>query len=86
MSTTAPALPDVIRKEIDHFADEAKAYQAGSVPDEVFKPFRLTQGIYGQRQQGVQMVRIKVPGGQLNAAQTRALSEASRRFAPRGIA
>lgn len=86
MSTLAPALPDVVRKEIDHFADRATSYKAGAVPDEEFKPFRLVQGIYGQRQPDVHMVRIKIPGGQLNAAQTRALSEASRRFAPRGIA
>ncbi|HTB22139.1 MAG TPA: nitrite/sulfite reductase [bacterium] len=86
MSTSVTPLPDVVRKEIDHFADEAKAYKAGAVPDEIFKPFRLVQGIYGQRQHDVQMVRIKIPGGQLNAAQTRAISEASRRFAPRGIA
>src|SRR5665213_1450867 len=86
MSTSAPALPDIIRKEIDHFADEAKSYQAGSIVADVFRPFRLVHGIYGQKQPDVQMVRIKVPGGQLNATQTRALSEASRRFAPRGIA
>ena len=86
MTSSTIILPDVIRKEIDHFADKSKDYRAGLVPDEEFKPFRLVHGIYGQRQENVQMVRIKIPGGQLNAAQTRALSEASRRFAPRGIA
>jgi sulfite reductase beta subunit-like hemoprotein len=86
MSTVTPTLPDLIRKEIENFESKAKEYRAGTFADEAFKPFRLVHGIYGQRQENVQMVRIKVPGGQLNALQTRTLSEASRRFAPRGIA
>jgi sulfite reductase beta subunit-like hemoprotein len=86
MSTLSTAFPEVIRREIDHFAEQAKEYRAGAVADEVFKPFRLVHGVYGQRQENVQMVRIKVPGGQLSATQARALSEASRIYAPRGIA
>ena len=86
MSSLSTAFPEVIRKEIDHFADQSKEYRASAIADEVFKPFRLVHGIYGQRQENVQMVRIKIPGGQLSATQARALSEASRLYAPRGIA
>jgi len=86
MTTVNTGLPDVVRKEIDNFAAKARDYKAGAIPDEEFKPFRLVHGIYGQRQENVQMVRIKVPGGQLSAAQARVLAEASRRFAPRGLA
>lgn len=63
MSAVKSPFPDVIRQEIDHFAKQAVDYKAGLVPDEEFKPFRLVHGIYGQRQENVQMVRIKVPGG-----------------------
>ncbi len=83
---TLPALPDVVRSEIDRFAERSQAYKAGQVPDEEFKPYRLTHGIYGQRQPDVQMVRIKIPGGRMSAAQARTLSEATRDYSPRGLA
>ncbi len=78
-------IPDVVRQEIDHFSAQVKAYRAGSVPDEAFKPFRLVHGIYGQRQDDVQMMRIKVPGGQLSAVQARTLGDVARDYAPLGI-
>jgi sulfite reductase beta subunit-like hemoprotein len=79
------SIPDVVRQEIDHFAAKVKDYRAGQMPDEQFKPFRLVHGIYGQRQDDVQMMRIKVPGGQLNAAQARVLGDVCRDWAPLGI-
>jgi sulfite reductase beta subunit-like hemoprotein len=86
MSPSAPSkLPDVVRHEIDNFAAKVKDLRSGAMPDEQFKPFRLVHGIYGQRQEDVQMVRIKVPGGQLNAAQARVLGDVCRDFAPRGL-
>lgn len=86
MSTQSPpSIPDVVRREIDHFSGQIKAYRAGEIPDETFKPFRLVHGVYGQRQANVQMVRIKIPGGQLSAAQARVLAEACERWAPRRL-
>ena len=82
---TSPALPDVVRQEIDNFAAKVKDLRSGAMPDEQFKPFRLVHGIYGQRQDDVQMIRIKVPGGQLNAAQARVLGDLCRDWAPLGI-
>ncbi|HXB98164.1 MAG TPA: nitrite/sulfite reductase [bacterium] len=84
-STSITPLPDVVRREIDHFSGQVVEYRAGSVPDEQFKPFRLVHGIYGQRQENVQMMRIKVPGGQLSSAQSRRLGEICRDFAPRKL-
>ncbi len=86
MNPSSTAIPTAVREEIQTFSKRAADYRAGQVPDEEFKPYRLVHGVYGQRQEGVQMVRIKVPGGRLNAAQTRALSEAARVYAPRGLA
>jgi sulfite reductase beta subunit-like hemoprotein len=84
MSTTK-TLPDAVRQEIDNFKAKVQDYRAGSMPDEQFKPFRLVHGIYGQRQEDVQMMRIKVPGGQLSAAQARVLGDVCRDWAPLGI-
>ena len=85
MNSPFTALPDVVRQEIDHFSGQVKEYRAGTVADEQFKPFRLVHGIYGQRQENVQMMRIKVPGGQLSADQARLLGQVCRDFAPRKL-
>ena len=49
--------------DVDEFEAGLKAFQSGSMPEERFTPFRLQMGVYGQRQEGVQMVRVKLPGG-----------------------
>ena len=55
--------------EITTIAERIEQLRRGEITDEQFRPFRLKHGIYGQRQPGVQMVRVKVPSGVLNAAQ-----------------
>lgn len=63
--------------EIDRFESEAHRFLNGELDPDVFKRFRLKQGIYGQRQPGVQMVRIKIPFGELTPAQMRAIAQIS---------
>jgi len=55
--------------DIEEYEAGLKAYLSGRMPEERFLPFRLQMGVYGQRQDGVQMVRIKLPGGHLTPAQ-----------------
>jgi len=55
--------------DVDEFEAGYKAFRAGTMSEERFTPFRLQMGVYGQRQEGVQMVRIKLPGGLLTATQ-----------------
>jgi len=55
--------------DVDEFEAGYKAFRAGTMSEERFTPFRLQMGVYGQRQEGVQMVRIKLPGGLLTAEQ-----------------
>ena len=45
----------LVREEIETFRGKAKAFLAGEIPEDEFRPFRLKHGIYGQRQPGVQM-------------------------------
>lgn len=71
----------VVREEIETFRRKAQAFLAGEIPEEEFRPFRLKHGIYGQRQPGVQMVRCKIPGGLLTAAQMEQLAKISDAFA-----
>ncbi|MES2202046.1 MAG: nitrite/sulfite reductase [candidate division FCPU426 bacterium] len=81
---TSP-ISEAIKNEISNYQDKVQGYRAGQVPDEEFKPFRLLHGVYGQRQQDVQMMRIKIPGGQMNAVQVKRLGDVARIFAPLGI-
>jgi len=55
--------------DVDEFEAGYKAFRAGTMSEERFTPFRLQMGVYGQRQEGVQMVRIKLPGGLLTPDQ-----------------
>jgi sulfite reductase beta subunit-like hemoprotein len=70
----------VVREEIETFRERSQAYLAGEITDDQFRPFRLRHGIYGQRQAGVQMVRCKIPGGLLTAAQTEQLGRIADEF------
>ncbi|UVT15519.1 MAG: sulfurtransferase TusA family protein [Nitrospira sp.] len=74
-------IPSAIREEIETFEAEALRTLAGDVSTDLFKPFRLQYGIYGQRQPGVQMVRIKIPFGGMTANQLRRVAELADRYA-----
>jgi sulfite reductase beta subunit-like hemoprotein len=69
-----------VREEIERFRAKAEGVLAGAVTDDEFRPFRLRYGIYGQRQPGVQMVRTKVPGGAMTAAQMVRMAEVADEF------
>ncbi len=74
-------IPPSIAEEIETFEAEAMRALAGEVSNDLFKPFRLQYGIYGQRQAGVQMVRIKIPFGGISANQLRRVAELADRYA-----
>ncbi|MCZ6580307.1 MAG: hypothetical protein O6840_01600, partial [Nitrospirae bacterium] len=74
-------IPQEILEEIETFEDEVKRVQSGETSVEVFKPFRLQYGIYGQRQPDVQMVRIKIPFGGLTANQLRRIAQLADTYA-----
>src|SRR6266849_910555 len=75
------SIPSDIRREIESFEDEAAKVLRGELSQDLFRPFRLQHGIYGQRQPGVQMVRIKIPFGGLNSTQLRVIAEMADRYA-----
>ncbi len=68
-------IPPAILEEIEVFEGEAQRMLSGELSGDIFKPFRLQHGIYGQRQGGVQMFRIKIPFGGLTANQLRRVAE-----------
>ena len=69
-----------VRADIESFRRSSADFLAGRLTDDGFRPHRLRRGVYGQRQPGVQMIRTKVPGGLLTAAQMRQLARIADEF------
>ncbi len=63
------AIPPEITEEIDKFEQAVDDYLSQKISDSKFQRIRLQHGVYGQRQDGVQMIRIKIPQGGLTADQ-----------------
>jgi len=55
--------------ELTQYRQGVQDVLSGELDETRFQALRLQQGIYGQRQEGVNMVRIKLPGGVLSASQ-----------------
>ncbi len=53
----------IIEREFDDFDNEAEKFLGGELAEDQFIGFRLKQGVYGQRQPDVQMIRVKLPFG-----------------------
>ena len=70
-----------VEEEIERFEADAQRVARGEMSEDEFRPLRLKHGIYGQRQPGVQMVRVKIPAGVVSAGQLRLLAEIARQYA-----
>jgi sulfite reductase (ferredoxin) len=57
------------------------SFTQGDGPEEAFRKYRLARGVYGQRQPGVQMIRIKLPYGHLTADQLVRIADSSDKYA-----
>ncbi len=67
--------------DIEKFEEQLERFMSGEIDDDVFRVFRLTNGIYGQRQGGTnQMVRVKIPYGQMTPAQLDAMGTLASQF------
>ncbi|MBM3666155.1 MAG: nitrite/sulfite reductase [Actinobacteria bacterium] len=75
------AIP-ILEREFDDFDTEAASFLREEQSEEQFIGFRLKQGVYGQRQPDVQMVRIKLPFGGVTPEQMEMLAEVVERWAP----
>ena len=81
MQEIIAGLPDEVREELDLFERQVEDYLAGMTGEIKFQKIRLQMGVYAQRQDGVQMQRIKIPFGGLNSAQLRRLADVSDKYA-----
>lgn len=67
----------IVERDIIELAKKIEAFNNGTIDEEKFRSLRLARGIYGQRQEGVQMVRIKLPYGKVKSSQLRTISDVS---------
>lgn len=77
----AKVLP-VLQHELEDFETEATRFLRGEWEEAQFIGFRLKQGVYGQRQPNVQMIRVKLPFGGVTPDQMDAFAEVAERYAP----
>ena len=73
-------LPAYVEDELANYEQQIRKYRAGELDETKMQKLRLHFGTYAQRQEGVQMQRIKIPGGNLTADQLIRLADAADRF------
>ena len=70
-----------VRADIESFRDASQQFTKGELTADEFRPHRLRRGIYTQRQEGVHMIRTKVPGGIATALQFRVMGDLADKYA-----
>lgn len=59
----------LVEKDIIDLDKKIRQFREGKIDEEKFRSLRLARGVYGQRQKGVQMIRIKLPFGKISTKQ-----------------
>jgi sulfite reductase beta subunit-like hemoprotein len=72
----------ILEREFDDFDTESTRFLKGELEEDSFIKFRLKQGVYGQRQSAVQMVRIKLPLGGVSPDQLDAFADGIDKYVP----
>lgn len=71
----------LVEKDIIDLADKIAKFKNLQIDEEKFRSVRLARGVYGQRQPGVQMIRIKIPYGKMSFRQLRKIADLSDEYA-----
>lgn len=71
----------IVQKDIIDLEKKIREFREGKLHDEKFRSLRLARGIYGQRQPGVQMIRIKLPFGKVTFKQLLKIADISDEYA-----
>ncbi|MBI1976245.1 MAG: nitrite/sulfite reductase [Candidatus Omnitrophica bacterium] len=70
----------VQEEEVGSFGQSVAEFQKGEKRPVEFKQCRILQGVYGQRQEGKFMIRVKIPLGRLDADQLERIAEVTEWF------
>lgn len=71
----------VVERDILELEQKIFAYKNKKIDEEKFRSLRLARGVYGQRQVGVQMIRIKLPLGKFTAQQLIRMADVAQEYA-----
>jgi len=82
--TFKQGLADLV--EIEQYERDLQSFRNLEIDAERFTAIRLQMGCYGQRQEGVNMLRIKIPGGRLRPAQLRAIGDVLKHHSQHDVA
>lgn len=66
--------------ELDGFVETLGRYERREIDTDAWRAYRVTLGAYSQRQDGVHMLRVKIPQGIATAEQLRALADITARY------
>ena len=81
MSTSTREIEPLVRlSDLDEYRQGLSHRLSNDWDDEKFTAYRVRFGVYGQKQPGVQMVRIKIPGGVVPLAWLPVLARYNREF------
>src|SRR3954469_14364222 len=69
-------------EDVDLFVKKLEAFEKGELSPDDWRSFRLLNGVYGQRQDGVMMIRAKIPGGIISPAALEALADVAEQWTP----
>src|SRR6266480_4856940 len=72
----------ILEREFDDFDTRAAKFMRGEESEDQFIGFRLKQGVYGQRQPDVQMIRVKLPMGGITPEQLEAFADVIDSYVP----
>ncbi len=72
----------ILQREYDDFKTESTKFLAGETAEDEFIKFRLKQGVYGQRQPDVQMIRVKLPFGGITPEQMEKFADVVEKYVP----
>jgi len=72
----------ILQREYDDFKTEATRFLGGEIEEDEFIKFRLKQGVYGQRQPDVQMIRVKLPFGGITPSQMESFADVIEKYVP----
>lgn len=68
----------IVNERVAQYRDQTKRYLAGELSEDEFRPLRLQNGLYIQRQ--APMLRVAVPYGMLSSKQLRKLGDIAKKY------
>jgi sulfite reductase (ferredoxin) len=71
----------IVQQDIIDLERKINDFRSGKIHEEKFRSLRLARGIYGQRQPGVQMIRIKLPFGKVTFKQLLRIADIADEYA-----